>query len=406
VDYDLIVAGGGIAGSSFAARMASNGARVLLLERDLQFHDRIRGESVQPWGVAEMRKLGLANILQPYVSELRWFQQVVNGRVAMRRDTVATTMAAEPVWDFFHPTVQEQLLQHAVKSGVEVHRGVYVQSILGGSRPMVVAGTSDKSEAHSARLVVLSAGRNPGLRTQCGFEVKHDDNPFLIAGILLRDVPPEIDYSAATVANDLRTGAVAGAFPQPDHKVRAYFCYNRDSFDRLQGETDFPRFRELFETASGRADSLRNAKPCGPLASFECADVWVKHPYANGIALLGDAAASSDPSWGQGLSLGFRGARVLSDELLADSDWNAAGHRYAERQDADYGAVSKVTGWAWQMFQQTGPDGDSLRARALPLIAEDPSRVPDTLFSGPDFPLGPDARAKFFAEDLQISAVV
>ena len=113
MDYDLIVAGGGIAGSSLAARMASNGARVLLLERDLQFHDRIRGESVQPWGVAEIRKLGLTNLLQPYCQRTAMVPAVVNGRVAMRRDTVATTMAAEPVWDFFHPTVQEQLLQHA-----------------------------------------------------------------------------------------------------------------------------------------------------------------------------------------------------------------------------------------------------------------------------------------------------
>ena len=91
---------------------------------------------------------------------------------------------------------------------------------------------------------------------------------------------------------------------------------------------------------------------------------------------------------------------MLSDELLADSDWNAAGHRYAERQDADYGAVSKVTRWAWQMFQQTGPEADCLRARALPLIAQDPTRVPETtpaLFSPQR-----DARARFFGESPRI----
>ena len=65
---------------------------------------------------------------------------------------------------------------------------------------------------------------------------------------------------------------------------------------------------------------------------------------------------------------------------------------------------SKVTRWAWQMFQQTGPEADCLRARALPLIAQDPTRVPDTLFSGPDFPLRPNARARFFGEDFHASA--
>jgi menaquinone-9 beta-reductase len=39
----------------------------------------------------------------------------------------------------------------------------------------------------------------------------------------------------------------------------------------------------------------------GPLASFDGADTWVEHPFKDGLALIGDAGASSDPSFGQGL---------------------------------------------------------------------------------------------------------
>jgi len=110
----------------------------------------------------------------------------------------------------------------------------------------------------------------------------------------------------------------------------------------------------------------------------------------------GRSTASNDPSWGQGLSLSFRDARVLSDELRANDDWNAAGNSYAARYDDHYGMVSKVSGWFYDVFQRLGPEAEARRARALPLFAQDPTRLPDTLFSGPDVPLAADARNRFF----------
>src|SRR6516165_1832718 len=99
--YDLIVVGGGVAGSSLAWRMAANGARVLVLEREVEFRDRIRGEALQPWGVAETRKLGLGETLGLGAAELRWFEQSINGVRAFRRDLTATSMPAEAMWGMY-----------------------------------------------------------------------------------------------------------------------------------------------------------------------------------------------------------------------------------------------------------------------------------------------------------------
>jgi menaquinone-9 beta-reductase len=52
-DYDLITVGGGLAGSALAIAMAKHGARVLVIEREEAFKDRVRGEGITPWGVAE-----------------------------------------------------------------------------------------------------------------------------------------------------------------------------------------------------------------------------------------------------------------------------------------------------------------------------------------------------------------
>ena len=54
-DYDFITVGGGIAGASLAKAMAERGFRVLVVEREKQFKDRVRGEWLAPWGVAETK---------------------------------------------------------------------------------------------------------------------------------------------------------------------------------------------------------------------------------------------------------------------------------------------------------------------------------------------------------------
>jgi|SRR5450432_3330018 len=62
--YDIISVGGGLGGSAIAKAMAEAGARVLVLERERQFHDRVRGEGLSPWGGAEAARLGLSDALE------------------------------------------------------------------------------------------------------------------------------------------------------------------------------------------------------------------------------------------------------------------------------------------------------------------------------------------------------
>src|SRR3954470_13205951 len=60
---DVVIAGGGIAGSALAAVLARGNVQVAVLERDLEPVDRVRGESLVPWGVVELRRLGLYDAL-------------------------------------------------------------------------------------------------------------------------------------------------------------------------------------------------------------------------------------------------------------------------------------------------------------------------------------------------------
>jgi 2-polyprenyl-6-methoxyphenol hydroxylase-like FAD-dependent oxidoreductase len=125
----------------------------------------------------------------------------------------------------------------------------------------------------------------------------------------------------------------------------------------------------------------------------------VEQPYRDGVALIGDAAATSDPSWGQGLSLAVRDVRLLRDALIANDDWEVAGRSYAAGHDRGYATVHTTEDLFTTFFLQTGPEADARRARALPLIAEDPGRVPDAFMAGPDAaPTDPSTRSRFFGE--------
>lgn len=147
---------------------------------------------------------------------------------------------------------------------------------------------------------------------------------------------------------------------------------------RLRGRESLPRFIKESVRCGIPSEFFAKAEMAGPLATFSGADNWVEHPYRNGIALIGDAAATSDPTYGQGMSLTLRDARLLRDALLADSDWDRAGHSYASEHDRYYGATHTFEDWQTELFNGTSAEARAQRARALPLIDEDPTRVPDS----------------------------
>ena len=56
--YDIITVGVGIAGSILARAMAEHGAKVLVLESQTSFRDRVRGEAIAPWSMRWTPKFG------------------------------------------------------------------------------------------------------------------------------------------------------------------------------------------------------------------------------------------------------------------------------------------------------------------------------------------------------------
>lgn len=60
---DVVIVGGGLAGSTPALVLARRGASVAVLDHQQDNADRVRGEYIHPWGVAEVHQLRLVDIL-------------------------------------------------------------------------------------------------------------------------------------------------------------------------------------------------------------------------------------------------------------------------------------------------------------------------------------------------------
>jgi len=61
--YDVVIVGGGIAGGALATVLARKGIAVAVLERAPMPVDKVRGEFMAPWGVAELKRLDLLDTL-------------------------------------------------------------------------------------------------------------------------------------------------------------------------------------------------------------------------------------------------------------------------------------------------------------------------------------------------------
>jgi len=294
--------------------------------------------------------------------------------------------------------MQEAVLAAAVQAGAEVRRGVRVTHLETGHEPAARLAWNGSEETVTARLIVGADGRSSPVRKWAGFELSRLQERNQIGGLLFEDFKSP-EERAIFVMNPFAQRCTL-VFPQGRGRARVYFANRVDEGLRLQGDKDKPRFIEEVVKTGMPAGYFEGAAPAGPLATFPGVYEWVERPYRDGVAVVGDAAATSDPTWGQGLSLTVRGVRALRDALLADDDWDSAGKAYAEEHARYWETLKTVEAWYTDILFGKGPEADAVRGRVFPRLAEGSASLHDCLMSGPDAgPADEAARRRMFAED-------
>jgi 2-polyprenyl-6-methoxyphenol hydroxylase-like FAD-dependent oxidoreductase len=338
--YDLAIVGGGVGGAALATVMARAGYSVLLLEQSEVYEDRVRGEWIAPWGVAETKSVGLYDLLLAagghHLARHVTYDESREAEVSEARTLPLNIFAAGVPGPLClgHPLHCQTLFDAAKAAGADARRGVVVSEVRLGERPGVTFDHDGTTVAADARLVVGADGRTSQVREAAGVELHQDKPHHWFAGLLVERADGWDDGLQAIGTED---GLGFLAFPQGGGKVRIYGGYALDEAKRFRGPDAARRFLDAFAMrCSPKNASLVAGSPAGPLHSYINADSWTDAPYAPGCVLVGDAAGWNDPIIGLGLSITYRDVRIVSELLQGAETWNAAlfapyGEERAER---------------------------------------------------------------------------
>jgi len=326
MDTDVVVVGGGIAGSALATVLAGEGLAVTLLERQHRYTDQVRGENLHPWGVAEAQRLGLDHVLLDAGAHLVG-ELVDHGEAGDDLDDQPEPILLGGLVDgvagelnIGHPAACEALASQAEEAGASVRRGITHLEVTTGHPPDVTFRQWGEQVSITPRLVVGADGRSSRVRRQAGIDLERAAAPHLITGLLVDDL--DVDPHRNLVATGPDVWEVT--FPQGGGRARVYLCYDTTDPQRFAGRDGPDRFLEAaaIDTLPKAGEPWRDATAAGPCRTFPADDTWTSHPFAEGVVLLGDAAGHTNPLIGQGLALALRDVRALAESLLEQPRWD------------------------------------------------------------------------------------
>ena len=384
--FDLLIIGGGLAGASLGRSIALAGFRVLIVEKEFKFRDRIRGEVLLPWGTVEAKNLGIYDILlETCAQEAAREHFYYSGQPLEPRDYRTTTPKGTCTLSFYHPEMQEALLARAIQSGAETWRGAALGALKPGAVPEANIIVDGKTKTVKARLVVGADGRESQIATLLEFERVKDASELFIGGLQLAG-DLQIEHALYFFLHAI-TGRGSILIQNNPRNFRIYLLHHKDALPkRLSGARDFSEVMKHFREIGIPGAWLDRLTPHGIFATFDGAHRWIPHPIRGNVVLIGDAAAARDPVWGNGLSRTLRDVRLLRDRLLESKDWSRAADAYAADHDNFFQRLRRAERLNAALHFAMGDAAEARRQRAYGLMDKDPELRPDV--SG----LGPEAR--------------
>jgi 2-polyprenyl-6-methoxyphenol hydroxylase-like FAD-dependent oxidoreductase len=163
---DVAIVGGGIAGGALAVRLSRAGLAVTVLEQSAEFRDRVRGETMFPWGCAELVESGLLGIAMraegtvatrvvPYGDSMS-----PHDAEAAAMDAAAVVPGVAGMLNLSHPGACREPMQAAADGGAEVVRDVRRVQVTAGPQPAVRCQRGLREGMVHARVVAGADGRS------------------------------------------------------------------------------------------------------------------------------------------------------------------------------------------------------------------------------------------------------
>ncbi|HJR91446.1 MAG TPA: NAD(P)/FAD-dependent oxidoreductase [Acidimicrobiia bacterium] len=357
-ETDVVVIGGGPAGSTMASFLARKGHSVTVLERDLFPREHV-GESMLPFCYRVFEDLGILEEMKE-----RWVRKP--GVRFIDVDGVTNT-----AWCFWHHIKDDSalsfqvirsefdqvLLDHSASLGAVVHQQTRVTDVDLDDDGATVTATGPGGERRTfrARFVVDASGRDTFMSNRLGTKVAHKE--------LERTAISCSYWKGAKFTGTLAEGLIQIVYlggekqgwiwciPLGNDRVSVGVVVNSSYYRGQRAELleegfddwKLALYLKEIDAAPYTKDILDGATMERDLAvngdySYLCKEKW-----GDRFCLVGDASAFIDPIFSSGVFMAMRSAQILSDAVDARlTDKPKAEATFAEAYERVVGAYDVI----------------------------------------------------------------